>query len=170
MSKRKPSMDIDNVMNDINKWFDDLNDEAEDDLNEKNGDEENEQIFPSKKNASVDEIDFDCDDFNFSQYRPIYRKQLAHKGLVHSIDSSLGEINFESFVYVNRNGNFDTFTGYFDLKANKNTKKISWDRDFSFITGRQRTGDAIHRPISSLLSNTKESNIEPFHDTFHFIF
>ena len=167
MSKRKPSMDIDNVMNDINKWLDDLDDEAEDDLNEVNGDKENEQIFPSKKNASVDEIDFHCDDSNFSQYRPIYRKQLTHKGLVHSIDSSLSEINFEPFVYVNRNGNFETFTGYFDLKANKNTKKISWDKDVSFITGRQRPCDAIHRPISFLLSNTKASNIETFDDTFH---
>ena len=47
MSKRKSSMDIDDVMNDINKWLDDLDDEAEDDLNEVNRDEQNEKIFPS---------------------------------------------------------------------------------------------------------------------------
>ena len=42
MSKRKSSMDIDDVMNDINKCLDDSDDEAEDHLNEANGDEENE--------------------------------------------------------------------------------------------------------------------------------
>ena len=55
-------MDIDDVMNDINKWLNDSYDEAEDDLNEVNGDEENEEILPSEQNASEDEIDFDCDD------------------------------------------------------------------------------------------------------------
>ena len=73
MSKRKSSMDIDDVMNDINKWLDDSDDEAEDDLNEVNGDEENEEILPSEQNASEDQIDFDCDDSGFSQNRPIYR-------------------------------------------------------------------------------------------------
>ena len=52
-------MDIDDVINDINKWLDDSDDEAEDDLNEVNGDEENEEILPSEQNASEDEIDFD---------------------------------------------------------------------------------------------------------------
>ena len=52
-------MDIDDVMNDINKWLDDSDDEARDHLNEVNGDEENEEILPSEQNASEDEIDFD---------------------------------------------------------------------------------------------------------------
>ena len=87
-------MDIDDVMNDRNKWLDDSDDEAEDDLNEVNGDEENEEILPSEQNASEDEIDFDCDDRS-SQNRPIYRKQLRRKHLVHSNGSSLDESNFE---------------------------------------------------------------------------
>ena len=115
-------MDIDDVMNDINKWLDDSDDEAEDDLNEVNGDEENEEILPSDQNASEDEFDFDCDDSGSSQNRPVYRKQLTRKCLVHSIDSSLKEINFEAILYVNSNGNFETFTGYLDPKTNKNTK------------------------------------------------
>ena len=73
MSKRKSSLDINDVMNDINKWLHDSDDEAEDDLNEVNGDEENEEILPSEQNASEDQIDFDCDDSGFSQNRPIYR-------------------------------------------------------------------------------------------------
>ena len=57
MSKRKSSMDIDDVMNDINKWLEDSDDETEDDLNEANGDEnENEEILPSGQNASEDEL------------------------------------------------------------------------------------------------------------------
>ena len=55
-------MDIDDVMNDINKLYDDSYDEAEDDLNKVNEDEENEEILPNEQNASEDEIDFDCDD------------------------------------------------------------------------------------------------------------
>ena len=74
MSKRKSSMDIDDVMNDKNKWPNDSDDEAEDDLNEVNEDEENDEILPSEQNVSEDEIDFDCDDFGPSQNRPIYRK------------------------------------------------------------------------------------------------
>ena len=42
MPKRKSSMDIDDVMNNINKWLEDSDDEAEDDLNLVNGHEENE--------------------------------------------------------------------------------------------------------------------------------
>ena len=170
MSKRKSSMDIDDVINDINKWLDDSDDEAEDDLNEVNGDEENEEILPREQNASEDEIDFDWYDSGFSQNRSIYRKQLTRKRLVHSIDSSLDESNFEPIVYVNRNGNFETFTGYLGPKTNKNTKTISQDSEFPSVTGRQRTCDTIHRPISCLLPNTKASNIETFDDTFHLFF
>ena len=155
MSKRKSSMDIDDVMNDINKWLDDSDDKAGDDSNEVNGNEANEEILPSEQNASEDETDFDCDDSSSSQDRPICRKQLTRKRLVHSIDSSLNESNFEPVVNVNRHGNFETFTGYLGPKTNKNTKTISWNSEFLSITGRQRTCGTIHRPISCLLLNTK---------------
>ena len=59
MSKRKSTMDIDDVVNDINKWLDDSDDEAEGDLNEVKGAEENEEILPSEQNTSEDEIDFE---------------------------------------------------------------------------------------------------------------
>ena len=118
-----------------NKWLDDSHDEAEDDLNEENEHEENEEILPSEQNASEDEIDFDCDDSGSSQNRPIYRKELKRKHLVHSIDSSLDESNFEPIVYINRNGDFETFTGYLGTRKNKNTKRISWDSEFPSGTG-----------------------------------
>ena len=50
-------MDIDDVLNDINKGRDGSDDETEDDLNELNGDEENEEILPSEQNVSEDKID-----------------------------------------------------------------------------------------------------------------
>ena len=64
----------------------------------------------------------------------------------------------------------ETFTGYLGPKTNKNFKTISWDSEFPSVTGRQRTCDTIHRPISCLLPNTKASNIETFDDTFHLFF
>ena len=42
-------MDINDVMNDINKWLDDSDNEGEDDLNEVNGDEENEEMLQKMK-------------------------------------------------------------------------------------------------------------------------
>ena len=105
-------MDINDVMNDMNKWLDDLDDEAEDYLNDVNGDEENEEILPCEQNASEDKIYFDFDDSGPSENRFIHRKQLTRKHLVHSIDSSLDESNFEPIVYVNRNVNFNTLTGF----------------------------------------------------------
>ena len=71
MSKRKSSVDIDDVINDVNKRLDDSGDEAEDDLNKVNGDEENEEIPPSEQNASEDETDFGCNDSGSSQNRLI---------------------------------------------------------------------------------------------------
>ena len=170
MSKRKSSMDIDDVMNRIKKWIDDSDDEVEADLNEVNGDEETEEILPSELNALEGDIDFDCDDSGFSQNRPIYREQLTRKSLVHSIDSLLDESNFEPIVYVDRNENFETFTGYLGPKTNKNTKALSWDSEFPSVTGLQRTCDTTHQPISCLLPNTKASNIETFGDAFHLFF
>ena len=154
MSKKKSSLNINDVMNDINKWLDDSDDQAEDDLNEVNGDKKNKEILPSEQNASEDEIDFDCDDFGSSQNRPIYRKQLT----LHSTDSSLDESNFEPIVYVNRNENFKTFKSYLSPKTNNNIRTISWDSKFLSVTGRQRTCDTTHRPISCLLPNSNASN------------
>ena len=101
MSKRQSSMDIHDIMNDINMWLDNSDVEAEDNLNEVNGDEENEKILQSEQNPSKHETDFDCEDSGSSQNRAIYIKQLACKRLVDSIDSSLDESDFEPIVYVN---------------------------------------------------------------------
>ena len=78
MSKRKTSMGIDDVMNDINAWLgEESDDEAEDDLHEVVGDE-NEEIDPSEKNMLEDEIDLEVESSS-SQNRYIFRKQLTKK-------------------------------------------------------------------------------------------
>ena len=121
MSKRKSSMGIDDVMNDINAWLgEESDDEAEDDLLEVVGDE-NEEIDPSEKNILEDEIDLEVESSS-SQNRYIFRKQLTKKRLVHNIDYSLNEDNFEPIVYVNGKGQFEEFAGYLGPKKPKNTK------------------------------------------------
>ena len=44
-------------------------------------------------------------------------------------------------------------------KANKNTKPISWDSEFSSVARRHRTCDTIHRPVSCLLPNIEKHQI-----------
>lgn len=121
MSKRKTSMGIDDVMNDINAWLgEESDDEAEDDLHEVVGDE-NEEIDPSEKNMLEDEIDLEVESSS-SQNRYIFRKQLTKKRLVHNIDCSLNEDNFEPIVYVNGKGQFEEFTGYLGPKKKQKHK------------------------------------------------
>ena len=72
MSKRKTSVDID-VMNDINAWVrEESDDEAERDLHEVVGDE-NEKIDPSAKNMLEDDIDLEAESHS-PQNRYIFRK------------------------------------------------------------------------------------------------
>ena len=124
MFKRKTSMGIDDVMNDINAWLgEESDDEAEDDLHEVVGDE-NEEIDPSEKNMLEDEIDLEVESSS-SQNRYILRKQLTKKErLVHNIECSLNEDNFEPIVYVNEKRQFEEFTGYLDQKKNKKTRRL----------------------------------------------
>ena len=78
ISKRKTSMGIDDVMNDINAWLgEESDDEAEDDLHEVVGDE-NEEIGPSEKKMLEDEIDLEVESPS-SQNRYIFKKQLTKK-------------------------------------------------------------------------------------------
>ena len=76
MSKTKTSMGIDDVMNDISSWLgEESDDEAEDDLPEVVGDE-NEEI--DEKIMLEDEIDLEVERSS-SQKRYIFRKQLTKK-------------------------------------------------------------------------------------------
>ena len=68
-----------------------------------------------KKNMLEDEIDLEVERSS-SQNRYIFRKQLTKKRLVHHIDSSLNEDNFEPIVYVNGKGHFEEITGYLGPK------------------------------------------------------
>ena len=167
MSKRKTSMDIDDVMNHINAWLgEESDDEAEDDLHEVVGDE-NEEIDPSEKNMLEDEINLEVESSS-SQNRYIFRKQLTKKRLVHNIDCSLNEDNFEPIVYANGKAQFEKFTGYLGPKNPQNTKTLSWGSEFP--SGRQRGYDTVYQPRSCLLTNTKTINAENFDDLFYLFF
>ena len=170
MSKRKTSVDIDDVMNDINAWVREESDvEAESDLHEVVGDE-NEKIDPSAKNMLEDDIDLEAESYS-PQNRYIFRKQLTKERLVHNIDCSLNEDNFEPIVYVNGKGQLEEFTGYLGPKKNKkNTKTLSQGSEFPSVTGRQRECDTVYQPRSYLLPNTKAIDAENFDDLFCLFF
>ena len=123
MSKRKTSVDIDDVMNDINAWVrEESDDEAESDLHEVVGDEK-EKIDPSAKNMLQDDIDLEAESYS-PQNRYIFRKQLTKERLVHNIDCSLNEDNFEPIVYVNGKGQLEEFTGYLGPKKKTKTQRL----------------------------------------------
>ena len=169
MSKRKTSMGIDDIMNDINAWLgEESDDEAEDDLHQVVGDE-NEEIDPSEKNMLEDDNDLEVESSS-SQNRYTFRKQLTKKRLVHNTDCSLNEDNFEPIVYVNGKGQFEEFTGYLGPKKNKNTKTLSWGSEFPCVTRRQRGCDTVYQPRSCLLPKTKPIDAENFDDLFHLFF
>ena len=167
MSKRKTSMDIDDVMNDINAWLGEESDYgAEDDLHEVVGDE-NEEIDPSEKNILEDEIDLEVESSS-SQNRYIFRKQLIKKRLVHNIDyqnhPKWGWFWTNRFCQWKR-----TIWRIYRLswtKKNKNTKTLSWGSEFPSVTGCKRGYDTVYQPRSCLLPNTNAIDAENFDDYF----
>ena len=55
------------------------------------------------------------------------RKGLKTKmNLVHDIDSAINQRSYDNLHYVNRQGNWETLTGYLGLKSSKNTETIHW--------------------------------------------
>ena len=74
--------------------------------------------------------------------------------LVNSIDTSLNIENVEQFVYVNKHGNFETFTGYMRPVKDLRTKKVYWVSDPPNDVGRQRACDTVKGRVSCILPNT----------------
>ena len=122
-----------------------------------------------KKNMLEHEIDLEVESSS-SQNRYIFRKQLTKKRLVHNIDFSLNEDNFEPIFYVNGKGQFEEFTGYLGPKKPKNTKNLLLGSEFPSVTGRQRGCDTVYQPKSCLLPNAKSIDAENFDDLFHLFF
>ena len=171
MAKRKATIDFGDVMNDINQWLEDEDNELENDLDELNGDRDEDAMVegPSEENALKDVVSESEEEPDDQLQRVMFRKQLTYKRLVHSIDSALDEANFKPIVYINQKGNFEELT-YLGPKNNKNTKTLTWGSDYPPVVGRQHVCDTITGPTSCLLPNTKALEILSSDDAFHLFF
>ena len=98
------------------------------------------------------------------------KKKLTKYRLVNSIDTSLNEENFEQLVYVNRHGNFETFTGYMGPVKDPKTEKVYWVSDSPNDVGRQRACDIVKGRISCILPNTAARTAESHEDIFGLFF
>ena len=119
--KRFDAVSIDQVMHDINCWLDDENDDENDlhDLNASGSENENFSISADASEEVL--IEEQCEGEEEFRVEEVQnqrgrvgpsKKKLTKYRLVNSIDTSLNEENFEQLVYVNKHGNFETFTGY----------------------------------------------------------
>lgn len=83
------------------------------------------------------------------------------KRLVHSTDTFLDQNNYEPTTYLSEKGQLEVFTG-----CNKNTKTISWERDFFLIVD--------NNVFATLFFNqdlvTKANDVRLFGDTFYLFF
>ena len=117
--KRFDAVRSDQVMDDINCWLDDENDD-ENDLHDLNAsDSENEDFSISvdvSEEVLIEEERKEEEEFRAEEVQNQRgrvgppKKKLTKYRLVNSIGVSLNEENFEQLVYVNKHGNFDTFT------------------------------------------------------------
>ena len=107
------------MMDDINCWWDDENDDENDlpDLNTSDSENEDFSIFVDASEETLieeerkEEEEFHAKEFQNQRGRfgpP--KKKLTKYRFVNSIDTSLNEGNFEQLAYVNKHGNFETFT------------------------------------------------------------
>ena len=97
--------------------------------------------------SSSDESDENIDEEGFEDqnepgFRPL-RKLLTKHRLVHDIESAINEQSYDHLHYVNRQGNWETLTGYLDPKSNENTEAIHWRSNLN-LRGRQRSCDIIN--------------------------
>ena len=176
MLKRRSTLFIDDVMNDINEWLQfKPDDDVENNINQLVGvtkmmgiiiiiiDRTEEDINEDEKDSGVEEL--------LTRDKASLEKKVTRKRLVHSKGTSLDKNNSKPTTYLNGKGHFEVFTGYLGPKSNKNTKPISWESDFPSISGRQRACDTVFQPRSCLLPNTKAVNdVRSFANTFHLFF
>ena len=88
--------------------------------------------------------------------------------MVHDIDSALDKNNYDPIHYINRNGHWETLTGYLDPKTDKKTETIIWTSIIPSQTGRQRRCDVMTEQISYLNGATR--NVTSEEDCFGLFF
>lgn len=104
MLKRRSTLDIDDVMHDIIEWLEvELDDDAEDNLNELAGGQDDGDYDNIEEDINEDESDSDVKE-TINQRQVHFRKYLTHKKLAHCINTSLDENNYETTRYLNGKG------------------------------------------------------------------
>ena len=108
MLKRRSTLDIDDVMYDVIEQLEvELDDDAEDNLNELAGDQDDGDydniIDHTEEDINEDESDSDVKE-TINQRQGHFRKYLTHRKLAHCIDTSLDENNYETTRYLNGTG------------------------------------------------------------------
>ena len=97
-----------------------------------------------------------------------HQKTLTRCRKVNSIDASLNKDNFEPIHYVNRNRMWQTLTGFFGPKSNKNTQTIAWQSEIPNLSGRQRRADVILSSVLSLRGPAR--SVTTYFDCFNLFF
>ena len=94
-------------------------------------------------------------------------QRLGKTVIKNRLDSSLLDMrNYNLIVYLNSEGNFETFKGYFGPKSNKSMKIIIWDSETPAIGG--RSCDVINNHPGTLRG--KALRIETIQDAFSYFF
>ena len=163
MSKRKSIITHEEAIAYILEWIDN---EGDDEINEMplNTGSDGEYRSDSSENEDS-EVETDGGD---GEVRP-QRKLLTKKRLVHDIDSSLNEENYDDLHFVNGQGQWETLTGYLGPKKDKNTKTITWTSDYP-LQGRQRACDVLSFEEKPLTLLGKARDIETIKDSFELLF
>ena len=131
--KRFDAVSFDQVMNDINCWLDYENDDENDlhDLNAIDSEKEDVSIsVDASEEVLIEEEHEEEKEFRAEEVQNHHgrvgppKKQLTKYRFVNSIDTSLNQENFEQLVYLNKHGNFETFTGYMGHVKDPKTESI----------------------------------------------
>ena len=177
--KRFDAVSIDQVMHDINCWLDDENDDENDlhDLNASGSENENLSISADASDeVLIEEEREEEEEFRAEEVQNQLgrvgppKKKLTKYRLVNPIDTSLNEENFEQVVYVNKHGNFETFTGYMGPAKDPKTKNVYWVSDPPNDVGHQRASDTAKGRVSCILPNTAAKTAESHEGIFSLFF
>ena len=119
-----------------------------------------------ESDENIDEEGFE--DHNEPRFRPP-RKLLTKHRLVHDIESAINEQSYDDLHYVNRQGNWETLTGYLGPKSSKNTETIHWRSNLN-LGGRQRSCDIINIDDIPGSVGGLATNIETIENAFDLLF
>ena len=163
MSKRRSAvLSPGEALADIIDW---IENEGDDEIDEMPLVSDFEEDLSSNESEDACENDDGDDDI---VVRPP-RKLLTKKRLVHDIDSSMNEENYDDLHFINGEGKWETLTGYLGPRKDKNTKTITWTSNFP-LQGRQRACDVLPFGEKCATLFGPANNIDSIEDSFNLLF